>query len=321
MDELVWTVKPKATQEQRKALINKLPGLLSALNKWLDAIKWQDAERLQFFAELARCHLSIVRAPLELSPERQLELAVEAARQDALRRIAHEQAAAAEEEAPQKDDAALLVDALERGMRLEFARSGGAVRKVKLAWVSPLRSLFIFSSGLRQEAFSLGADKLLEAVRAGGVRVLAPEGVVGRVLTEALQDAVNDPAPLRAAHRAHTDSRRRQWAPVASMNSPSWVEKKNRRRAPSWRMCAARKALAPASIPLVGSSSTTSGAGLIKPLSSMNFLRVPSDITSKRASMCGARPKPSINGPAPRKSRRPRSASTITRNSVPRMNS
>ena len=197
MDELVWTVKPKATQEQRKALLAKLPALLTALNKWLDAIKWRDAERLDFFAELAKCHLSIVRAPLELSPERQLELAVEAAQQDALRRIAQEQAAA-EEEATEADDAASLVDTLERGARLEFRQPDGGVRKLKLAWVSPLRTLFIFSGGLRQEAFSLAAEKLLDGLRSGAVRVVAPEGVVGRVLTEALQDAVNDPAPLRA---------------------------------------------------------------------------------------------------------------------------
>jgi len=197
MDELVWTVKPKATQEQRRDLIAKLPALLTALNKWLDAIKWQDAERLQFFAELAKCHLSIVRAPLELSPERQLEIAVEAAQQDALRRIAQEQAAAAQEEGSEKDEAAHLVDTLERGMRVEFTQPDGAVRKVKLAWVSPLRTLFIFSAGLRQEAFSLPVEKLQEALRAGAARVVAPEGVVGRVLTEAMQ-AVNDSAPLRA---------------------------------------------------------------------------------------------------------------------------
>ena len=197
MDELVWTVKPKATQEQRKTLLAKLPSLLTALNKWLDAIKWRDAERLDFFAELAKCHLSIVRAPLELSPERQLELAVEAAQQDALRRIAQEQAAA-EEEAREPDDAASLVDTLERGARLEFRQLDGSVRKLKLAWVSPLRTLFIFSGGMRQEAFSLAAEKLLDGLRSGAVRVVAPEDVVGRVLTEALQDAVNDPAPLRA---------------------------------------------------------------------------------------------------------------------------
>lgn len=204
MDELIWTVKPKATQEQRKALIAKLPPLLTTLNKWLDAIKWQDADRLQFFAELAECHLQIVRAPIELSPERQLELAVEAAQQDALRRIAQEQALAVQEanareaQAPQ-DDAVLTVDELERGMRLEFRERDGSVRKVKLAWVSPLRTLFIFSGAARQESFSLPAEKLVEAVRSGSIRVLAVEGVVGRVLTEAMQEAVNDPAPKRAA--------------------------------------------------------------------------------------------------------------------------
>jgi hypothetical protein len=205
MDELVWTVKPKATQEQRKALIAKLPGLLTALNKWLDAIKWRDAERLQFFAELAKCHLSIVRAPLEVSPERQLDIAVEAAQQDALRRIAQEQAAA-EEDAQEKEGAqdasASLVDTLKRGARLEFGQLDGSVRKLKLAWVSPLRSLFIFSGGLRQEAFSLPAEKLVEGLRAGAIRVAALDGVVGRVLTEALQavnDPVRDPAPRRAA--------------------------------------------------------------------------------------------------------------------------
>lgn len=227
MDELIWTVKPKATQEQRKALIAKLPPLLTALNKWLDAIKWQDADRLQFFAELAECHLQIVRAPIELSPERQLELAVEAAQQDALRRIALEQASIEQEreqereqeqralggragdgqandqqtrdDAAPKDAAISTVDELERGMRLEFRERDGSVRKVKLAWVSPLRTLFIFSGAARQESFSLPAEKLVEAVRCGSIRVLAVEGVVGRVLTEAMQEAVNDPGPKRAA--------------------------------------------------------------------------------------------------------------------------
>lgn len=189
MDDLIWSVKPKATQEQRKALIKRLPGLLTTLNKWLDATGWQDAERLQFFAALADCHATIVRAPIELSPERQLELAVEAAQQDALRRIAQEQAGAVEEQAP-LDPASAAVAGLERGMRVEFSGALG-VRKVRLAWVSPLRTLFIFSGARRQEAFSLPAERLLDAFRTGSIRVLAAEGVVGRVLTQAV-GAVND---------------------------------------------------------------------------------------------------------------------------------
>jgi hypothetical protein len=190
MDDLIWSVKPKATQEQRKSLIARLPRLLATLNKWLDAIKWQDAERLQFFARLAEYHAAIVRAPIELSPERQLELAVEAAQQDALRRVELENAAAEREAARAAEVSAL--DGLERGMWLEFRTTEGA-RKVKLAWVSPLRTLFIFSGAQRREAFSLAADKLAAALNDGSARVLAIDGVVGQVLSDAMaQGAVND---------------------------------------------------------------------------------------------------------------------------------
>jgi hypothetical protein len=197
MDDLIWIVKPKQTQEQRKALIGKLPRLLATLNKWLDAIRWQDAERLQFFARLAECHASIVRAPIELSPERQLELAVEAAQQDALRRVELEQLASEQEAARQQMISP--VDGLERGMWFEFKTTEG-VRKVKLAWVSPLRTLFIFSAAGRREAFSLSAEKFAELLHAGAARVLAIDGVVGQVLSEAMQaGAVNDSSMKVAA--------------------------------------------------------------------------------------------------------------------------
>lgn len=187
MDDLIWSVKPKATQEQRKTLIARLPRLLATLNKWLDAIRWQDAERLQFFARLAEYHAAIVRAPIELSPERQLELAVEAAQRDAMRRVELENAAAAQEAARQ--DTISPLDGLERGMWCEFRSDDGArlnARKVRLAWVSPLRTLFIFSGSGRREAFSMTAEKLTDALHAGAARVLAMEGVVGQVLMAAM---------------------------------------------------------------------------------------------------------------------------------------
>jgi hypothetical protein len=192
MDDLIWSVQPKATHEQRATLLKRLPRLVSTLNKWLDAIKWRDAERLEFFTRLAECHASIVRAPIELSPERQLELAIEAARQDALRKMAMEAAAAEQDEARRLETSPL--DGLERGVWCEFTGED-ARRKVKLAWVSPLRTLFIFSGAGRREAFSMSAEKLAVALRSGTLRVLAVDGVVGQVLSEAMQGgAVNDPA-------------------------------------------------------------------------------------------------------------------------------
>jgi hypothetical protein len=200
MDDLVWSVKPKATQEQRKALTARLPSLLSTINKWLDIIKWQDAARLQFFAALAECHASIVRAPIDLSPERQLELAVEAAQQDALRLVAQERAAAQQLELESDDPVTQTVEGLERGRWLAFTQEDGSVHRLKLAWVSPRRTLFIFSAGAREEAFSMQAARLAERIRAGSAAILALEGVVGRVLSEAmLQAAGNDASAVAAA--------------------------------------------------------------------------------------------------------------------------
>ncbi len=190
MDDLIWSVQPKITQAQRRALISRLPTLLAGLNTWLDIIKWQDAARLQFFAELAECHASIVRAPLELSPERQLEIAVEVAQKDAERRIALELAPPP----PRPPEVAgEVLDTLQRGMWLEFTDAETGSRKVKLAWISPLRTLFIFSTGARQEAFSMSSEKLGAAFQAEQARLIRIDDVVGVALSDALAAAaVND---------------------------------------------------------------------------------------------------------------------------------
>ena len=196
MDDLIWSVKPKITHAERKQLIGRLPGLLATLNKWLDIIKWEDADRLQFFAELAECHASIVRAPLDISAERQLEIAVEVAQEDAKRRLQKETAAASASELEDEDEvdaSVMLVETLERGAWLEFTQSDASVRKAKLAWVSPLKTLFIFSLGARQESFSLASEKLVTGVRNGKVRLVRVDGVVERALSEAMgSGAVND---------------------------------------------------------------------------------------------------------------------------------
>ncbi len=189
MDDLIWSVKPKQTAAERRALIGKLPALLTGLNKWLDVIQWQDAERLQFFAELAECHASIVRAPLELSPERQVEIALEVAQQAAQRRLERQRRAPeqAPEEAAPDDAAALGVAALQRGMWLRFTPAEGPGRTVKLAWISPLRSLFIFSADARQETFSMSGEALAQAVRGGRAVAVSADGMVGRAMQQALE--------------------------------------------------------------------------------------------------------------------------------------
>jgi hypothetical protein len=191
MDDLIWSVKPKITPEQRKELVAKLPGLLATLNKWLNIVKLDDAERLKFFAELAECHASIVRAPIEMSPQRQLELSMEAAKKAAERRLEIRAKQQPEVEADEFFD---TVEKLERGMWLEFTPKDAAAAKYKLAWVSPMRNLYIFTTGDKKESFSMSSEKLAETFRNDGARHVLISGVVDRALEEALgTEGANDP--------------------------------------------------------------------------------------------------------------------------------
>lgn len=189
MDDLIWSVKPKITAEERKEFIAKLPSLLAMLNKWLNVIKWNDADRLQFFAELAETHASIVRAPLELSPERQMQIAMEVAQKAAERRLARQANAQPE---PEIDESVTTVENLQRGMWLDFLGGDGTHRKVKLAWISPMRSLYIFSSHGRKESFSLSNEQLAESFRSQQVQVLRVGGGDGKhdLVANALSHAV-----------------------------------------------------------------------------------------------------------------------------------
>jgi hypothetical protein len=182
MDDLIWSVKPKITATERKELLAKLPQIVAMLNKWLDLIKWNEPARAQFFNELARTHASIVRAPVEMSPQRQVELAIEIAQQAAERRLEKQAARLAQAET----DAFLeKVQKLERGTWVEFQKEGEP-QTLKLAWVSPMRSLFIFATRTRQAALSMSDEQLALAFHEGRAKVVLEAGVVGQALQEAL---------------------------------------------------------------------------------------------------------------------------------------
>lgn len=189
MDDLLWSVRPKLDAQERRNLVAKLPGLLATLNRWLDVVKWQDADRHRFFAELAECHASIVRAPVDMPAERRLALSLQATQLAAERRQARAAKAAKAAKAANSAAAPDELAGLARGTWFDLAADDGA-RKVKLAWISPLRTLFIFSNGAREEAFSLPADELAQRLRDGTATILRAEGVVARALSRAL--AVND---------------------------------------------------------------------------------------------------------------------------------
>jgi len=194
MDDLIWSIKPKITLARRQDLLSRLPAILARLNKWLSLIKWEDEDRTRFFAELAECHASIVRAPIELSPERQFEIAVEAAQAATERRLEIRAKAKAQEdallaaEAAVTDNFAEVVAGLERGIWIQLTQKDGAEHKLRLAWVSPMRSLYIFTSSQKDVSFSLTDKDLVQTFREKRASLLVLDKAVDRALIKALED-------------------------------------------------------------------------------------------------------------------------------------
>ncbi len=186
MDDLIWSVKPKNSPEQRKELITKLPSILSLVNAWLNAIKWNDPERVVFFSNLAERHAAIVRIQSELSQRHQVETAVNIAQKASEHRMSKR--LKQDSEKP-RDQFARMVEDIAQGNWVDFVRSNGTTAKFRLTWISPQRSRFIFTNRQGHDPFAFTADELAQSLRDRKASIISMESVIDRALSAALEDA------------------------------------------------------------------------------------------------------------------------------------
>jgi hypothetical protein len=185
MDDLIWSVKPKTTAEERRDLLSQLPAMLSTLNAWLNVVKWDGPDRVKFFSTLAERHAAIVRTAGDLSPRQQLEITLNVAQKASERRLNKR---AMEQVGPIADEFMHLVDGLEPDTWVEFTRTAGTRQKNRLAWISARRTRFVFANRQGQEPFILTFDELAQSFRDERAAVVAADSVVDRALAAALEE-------------------------------------------------------------------------------------------------------------------------------------
>lgn len=185
MDDLIWSVKPKAGPVERKELVHRLPAMLAVLNAWLNVVKWHGIERDSFFSTLAGHHAAAMRTPAGLTPRDQLEMRMDvvqkASEHQLTRRAQEQQQAALAEFMP-------LVDRLAPGRWVELVRNNGSRVNCKLMWVSRARSRFVFIAPQTQLVFMLSDEALAQALRANRASVIRSDAVIGRALAAALEE-------------------------------------------------------------------------------------------------------------------------------------
>ncbi|MGE5105156.1 MAG: DUF1631 domain-containing protein [Betaproteobacteria bacterium] len=206
LEDLVWSVQPKKTPEDRKHLVALLPSLLKRLAAAVPAQQWAPGEREAFMANLVEAHAAAVKPSLATMPSptaavaeaarAEAEAAKKSGRLEAARRAEALAAAMAPaepamaEEAPTvlEDEYLEIARSLDRGMWIEFEDADAQLSFAKLAWISPLRGTYLFTNRQGQKAISITAEQLADQFRNNRARLVEAEPLIDRAFTSVISE-------------------------------------------------------------------------------------------------------------------------------------
>jgi hypothetical protein len=204
LEDLVWSVQPKKTPEDRKHLVALLPSLLKRLSAGMQSQAWPQDEREAFMSNLVEAHAAAVKPSLAAVPSPTAAVAEQAKAQAEVARASGDEVAAAKAEAlaaamvpaepaapePEReilDDEYLeIARGIERGVWVEFEGEDGQLAFAKLAWVSPLRGTYLFTNRQGQKALSMTAEELADRFRADRARLVEAEPLIDRAFSSVL---------------------------------------------------------------------------------------------------------------------------------------
>jgi hypothetical protein len=190
--ELVWSVQPKASTEDRNKLVKMIPGMVRVLRDGLGLINQSERERDQFFSQLMESHAMAVKPVDQATYIKSSLLTSELrAKIDGMQlsgvfpvttvpggirvstglimRAAQEHQAEIQMPDPLTDIARLdpvedarVQEEIGRWQRGNWFKlwNGMEFVRVKLRWMSPLRTLFLFAGEHDQKAHVLSSDML-----------------------------------------------------------------------------------------------------------------------------------------------------------------
>jgi hypothetical protein len=205
MDDLIWSVKPKGTAQERSRLLTALPDLLKRLRRGLETVHLEEAWD-PFFDRLIRLHMGALHK--EPPPEQASDPMFD---QDAFATSATESLqtagaasapefaedmAQAEDSTPTSDETAppdqylLLARSLEVGDWVEFQSFRGTRKTLRLGWVSKYRGVYLFTNRQGDNALTLATTSLAGHLRKGTARVLSQDPLTDRAVAQVLEQVM-----------------------------------------------------------------------------------------------------------------------------------
>ena len=196
LEDLVWSVQPKRTKDDRKHLVALLPALLKRLQATLERVEWPPEGRERFMANLVEAHAASVKPSIGSATLATASVAEQALADAEQAKAAGDEEKAAKAEAlaaamtqaepvsvePEVIDDQFLEIAqdLERGTWIEFEADDGQLAFAKLAWISPLRGTYLFTNRQGLKALSMNAEELAERFRTDRARLVEAAPLIDR---------------------------------------------------------------------------------------------------------------------------------------------
>lgn len=186
LDDMLWSIVAKERTAQKARLTKMIPTLIGGLRKGCAALRLPEERASAFFESLYQLHIAAIKPKGETGPTvpaRKPE-ALAPAQSDQPAPISEAPAAAAQ--TPQLPNVHDYVSEMVVGTWLSFNRLREPVQ-ARLAWISPLRSKYIFTSRARTHAFVYTPEELAyELGRGQVVLVVEPVPLFDRAVSAAL---------------------------------------------------------------------------------------------------------------------------------------
>lgn len=175
LEGVVWSVLPKYDPASRQEMVQRLPVLLRGVKAGMARVGVDEVTQKAFFAELVHLHATALKAGMTPAA---------AALKPALNPASRAAGVAAGEPTPQS----LELDLLSRGSWIELRDESGGIRRLRLSWISPARTMYLFANRQGQRALALTRHELTRRFATGEAATASEEALLDRVVDDVLDE-------------------------------------------------------------------------------------------------------------------------------------
>lgn len=183
MQDLVWSVAPKHGAEERRRLVRIIPALLRGLREGLDDAGIDRPIQEEFFSALVRLHAAAVKAGMGAGVSRPAAVAADSPGIAAPLADPAPGVPAADE--PDEGERCEF-ERLKRGCWLNLRDEAGILRRVRLSWISPARTMYLFTNRQGERAMALSRPELAHRFADGSAALAEDRPLLDRIVDDVL---------------------------------------------------------------------------------------------------------------------------------------